>query len=253
MILLKKQYLALSPMLFIINQQSFFSTPHFCLQRSTHWWFSHFHQMHKRSSWRIPYKNQLSTFISGIHKLVYKSVIIHSCSKYKYPKTHNIFLDLNQIPRFNTAKYFDITLDNNLSWNEHITLLRQNCFSKFNFLRKLAHTNFRSNNAAFFNLFDYSSSIYNITRPSTFDRLNTIQNSCIKIILADLCTIPAADLFSEASALEHSFPFRLSYQIVISFFFQTSDSYHIQFIPFYLQKLYTLHYKFQPPMARFCE
>ena len=99
-----------------------------------------------------------------------------------------------------------MTIDNTLSWKQHIVKLKQGCSSKINFPKKLSHTKYSSDRSTLTSLYralirsslDYESLIYEFSNTSILDSLNTIQNSSSKLHLGAFCTTPTPSLFCKA-------------------------------------------------------
>ena len=144
---------------------------------------------------------------NGLNISPSKSTAMHFCRKYKCQKTLNVSLNTTPIPLTESAKYLGLIFDNKLSWSKYVNSLKQSCFTKLNFLKKLAHTYYGSDRATQLNLYralirsklDYGSPIYLSASKSILDSLNTIQNSSVRLALGAFRTTPTISLLFEAN------------------------------------------------------
>lgn len=132
---------------------------------------------------------------------------IHFCKHYKCTKNLNIRINDIPIPVANSIKYLGVIFDNTSSWSLQIQNLKSKCFKKINLLKKLAHTSYGSDRFTLLKLYqtlirpliDYGSPLYGFASQHRLDSLNTIHNTCLRLITGAFRTTPIDSLLCESS------------------------------------------------------
>lgn len=124
----------------------------------------------------------------------------------------------NQILEYrNSVKFLGIIFDRKLTWRPHIDYLRQTCFKTLNLLKTLSHHKWGADTNVLLRIYrtlirsklDYGSVAYSTCSKFYLKRLDTIQNSALRIALGAFCTSPVESL--HCLACEPPLHFRRTY------------------------------------------
>ncbi|MEL7079277.1 MAG: reverse transcriptase family protein [Cyanobacteria bacterium J06582_2] len=104
-----------------------------------------------------------------------------------------------------STKYLGIIMDKRLSWKQHVEHLRTKCTPAVNLIRHLSHLSWGADRYTLKHLYsalvqskiDYGAHIYGSSRPQILDRLNPIQNACIRACTGAFKSSPVASLCAE--------------------------------------------------------
>lgn len=124
---------------------------------------------------------------------------------------YNIHLELNgsQIERVESIELLGITLDEKITWNEHIKKVEKRAKKRLNILRMLKHKNFGAKRNILLNLnksivlsaLDYGAELYHSANKKATNRLNSILNAGIRIATGAFKTSPTVSVLREANCL----------------------------------------------------
>ena len=122
-------------------------------------------------------------------------------------------LNNNAIQVREATKYLGLIIDKRLSFKQHIEHLRVECTPAINLLKHLSHLSWGADRRTLKVLFsalvqsklDYGAHIYGATNSSVLQRLNPIQNSCLRACTGAFRSSPAASLCTEAGVLPLKF------------------------------------------------
>jgi hypothetical protein len=104
-------------------------------------------------------------------------------------------------------KYLGITFDSRLTISTHIIMLKNDCLRRLNLLKVIAHTNWGSDERSILRTYratirsklDYESPAYGSATRSQLRKLDTIQNTALRLALGAFRTSPALSLHQEAN------------------------------------------------------
>jgi hypothetical protein len=103
--------------------------------------------------------------------------------------------------------YLGITFDSRLTFSTHITTLKNDCLRRLNLLKAIAHTNWGSDERTILRTYratirsklDYGSPAYGSATRSQLRKLDTIQNTPLRLALGAFRTSPALSLHRESN------------------------------------------------------
>jgi ribonuclease HI len=103
--------------------------------------------------------------------------------------------------------YLGITFDSRLTFSTHITTLKNDCLRRLNLLKAIAHTNWGSDERTILRTYratirsklDYGSPAYGSATRSQLCKLDTIQNTALRLALGAFRTSPALSLHRESN------------------------------------------------------
>ena len=112
----------------------------------------------------------------------------------------------NIIPRLNSFKFLGIVLDSRLSMVKHIEHIKAKCSKRLNLFRCIAGTDYGADRTTLLHLYkalvlpiiEYGAIIYAGASENTLKKLETIQNSFVRISLGVMKTSPISSLQVEA-------------------------------------------------------
>ena len=113
------------------------------------------------------------------------------------------------IPIVTKTKCLGITLDSKLTWTDHIKELISNITPSINFLKALSSAQWGSDPlimTMFYKSFiqskiDYGSTLYGSASKSQLDKIDRIQNQCLRLIIGALKSTPIPALYAETGIL----------------------------------------------------
>ncbi|KAJ3619210.1 hypothetical protein MTP99_004912 [Tenebrio molitor] len=103
--------------------------------------------------------------------------------------------------------YLGMTFDARLTFSTHITTLKNDCLRRLNLLKAIAHTNWGSDERTILRTYratirsklDYGSPAYGSATRSQLRKLDTIQNTALRLALGAFRTSPALSLHRESN------------------------------------------------------
>ena len=122
--------------------------------------------------------------------------------------------------------YLGLKVDKRLNWRSHIEHLRAKCIPAVNLLKHLSHLSWGADRKTLLHLYtalvkskiDYGAQVYGIPETKILNRLNPIQNQCLRACTGAFKSSPAASMCVEAGVP----PLKYSRDIVsLNFFFKT--------------------------------
>ena len=137
----------------------------------------------------------------------------------------------------NTQKHLGITIDKNLTWEQHIDLVCQNVSRKLTLMKLLSKYDNQNSLKQYFNayvlpVFDFGCVVWGNTTNANMKRLVKLQKRAARIILkADFMT-PSEQLFKELNWLP--FPNRVQYHTCLTVYKKISGQ-----APEYISSLFT--------------
>lgn len=142
---------------------------------------------------------------TGFTFSISKTTAIIFTRKHKIPKM-SLRLHNNPIAFQTSAKFLGLQFDRKLLWKEHITNLKNECSKRMRILKYLSHTSWGADKETMLTLYrsfirsklDYGSFIYGTASQSILNTLNTVQNTCLRLITGAFRTSPASSLCIEA-------------------------------------------------------
>nr|CAH7746851.1 unnamed protein product [Callosobruchus chinensis] len=135
-----------------------------------------------------------------------KSTNVHFCRKRICPRLGITHIDGKEIPCKNSHKFLGVIFDSRLSWNPHITYLKDKCAIDMRLIKMLSHTSWGSHRNSILNIYkatilskiDYGSQCY-ITAPTSYiKKLDAIHNSGLRMALGAFHTSPVNSIYCEA-------------------------------------------------------
>ena len=105
--------------------------------------------------------------------------------------------------------YLGMVIDKRLSWKEHVEHLRTKCIPAVNLIKHLSHLSWGADRRTLMLLYtalvqsklDYGAHIYGTTKTRVLQRLNPIQNQCLRACTGAFRSSPARSLCIEAGIL----------------------------------------------------
>ena len=118
-----------------------------------------------------------------------------------------IYLQDKPIETVNNIKILGLTFDQKLTWKIHITNLTEDCRRRLNILKTIAYRNWGADyhvlqityHTVIRSKLDYGAIVYNSASSSVLQKLNTIHNSALRIVLGAYRTSPIQSILMEAS------------------------------------------------------
>jgi len=151
---------------------------------------------------------------SGLQFSQEKTVSIHVCRKRHCPKmAPTLTLCGNPIRCVDSVRFLGVTIDNSLSWKQHIMACKKKCYAVLNLFKKLAHSNWGSDSTSLLRLFtmlikpimEYGLEAYSSAADSYVKSLQPIQNSAIRLATGAFRTSPVDSLHAYSSILPHEY------------------------------------------------
>lgn len=144
---------------------------------------------------------------NGLSFSSHKTKAITFSSKRKTPPPCTIKLNNSLIQTSHNIKILGMTLDRRLSWKEHVENLKTKSQNSLNILKMTAHTKWGGSRDCLKNLYssltlsklDYGSIIYDSAKPNLLQKLNTVQNTALRLISGAMYTSPIASLHAESN------------------------------------------------------
>ena len=128
----------------------------------------------------------------------------------RLPSLPNITMDDTSIPLKKEYTFLGLRLDSpTLTWSKHIDYLRISCSHRLNIMKSLAGTTWGANRETLLKFYTvyiqskilYGSPAYGSAATSQLDRLNTIQNTALRIATGAFCSSPIISMQAEAGLL----------------------------------------------------
>ena len=112
-----------------------------------------------------------------------------------------------------STSYLGLIVDKRLSWRQHVESLRTKCIPAVNLLKHLSHLSWGADRTTLKLLYtalvqsklDYGAQIYGKFRANVLQRLNPIQNECLRACTGAFRSSPAVSLCTEAGVLPLEF------------------------------------------------
>ena len=125
------------------------------------------------------------------------------------PTTLNIHLNNTPILLASKATFLGLTFDQRLTWKQHIKSLKQNCLIRMNLLKTMSRKSWgvsRKLLLRFYQIYvrsimDYGCSIYSAAKTSLIKKLDTVQNTAIRISTGAFTTSPIWNLHADTALL----------------------------------------------------
>ena len=131
-----------------------------------------------------------------------------------------------QIQVRESTHYLGLVVDKRLNWRSHIEHLRARCIPAINLLKHLSHLSWGADRQTLLHLYtalvksklDYGAQVYGTPETKSLDRLNPIQNECLRACTGAFKSSPAASLCVETGVP----PLKYSRDIInLNYFFKT--------------------------------
>ena len=138
----------------------------------------------------------------------------------------SLIMDGQRIKVCESTLYLGLVMDKRLNWRNHIEHLRAKCIPAVNLLKHLSHLSWGADRQTLLQLYtalvksklDYGAQVYGTPDKKALDRLNPIQNECLRACTGAFKSSPAASLCVEAGVP----PLKYSRDIVsLRYFFKT--------------------------------
>ena len=139
-----------------------------------------------------------------------KTVSMHFCRKKNCPKTAPL-LTLNNSPItcVDTTKFLGLTLDNSLTWKQHITTVKSKAQKTLDLFKKLAHSKWGSDTTTLLRLYimllkpltEYGMEAYYSAADTYLKSIYCIQNAALRIAAGAFRTSPIDSLHAITSML----------------------------------------------------
>ena len=134
-------------------------------------------------------------------------------NKRKRGSDPNLKLYNRQIKAVESTQYLGLVIDSRLSWKQHVEHLRQSCIPAMNLLRHLSHLAWGADRKTLLQLYtalvksklDYGSQIYGSVKTRILDRLDPIQNQCLRACTGAFKSSPAVSLCAESGVMPLSY------------------------------------------------
>ena len=105
--------------------------------------------------------------------------------------------------------YLGLVIDKRLNWKPHVEHLRAKCISAVNLIKHISHLSWGADRRTLLHLYtaliqsklDYGAHIYGMAKPQVLQRLNPIQNECLRACTGAFKSSPIASLCTEAGML----------------------------------------------------
>ena len=135
-----------------------------------------------------------------------KSAVVTFSKNNRMRQAPHLRLSGNIIPRLNSFKFLGIVLDSRLSMVKHIEHIKAKCSKRLNLFRCIASTEYGADRTTLLHLYkalvlpiiEYGAIIYAGASDNTLKKLETIQNSFVRISLGVMKTSPISSLQVEA-------------------------------------------------------
>ena len=144
---------------------------------------------------------------TGFRFSVDKTVSMHICRHFKHgnhcPKgSPELTLYGSKIKNKDSQKFLGLVIDQSLKWDKHIQYLRTECQKRLGLMKHLSFSKWgadcksllRIYNALIKSKLDYGVEAYGSACKSTLERLNTIQNTALRIATGAFRTSPASSM-----------------------------------------------------------
>ena len=108
-----------------------------------------------------------------------------------------------------STRYLGLVIDSRLSWKQHVEYLRTNCIPAMNLLKHLSHLSWGADRKTLLKLYtslvksklDYGCQIYSRVKTKILNRLDPIQNECLRACLGAFKSSPAISLCAESGVM----------------------------------------------------
>ena len=139
----------------------------------------------------------------------------------------NLTLYNKRIQVRESTPYLGLVIDKRLNWRNHIEHLRARCIPAVNLLKHLSHLSWGADRQTLLHLYtalvkskiNYGAQVYGIPETKILNRLNPIQNECLRACTGAFKSSPAASLCVEAGVP----PLKYARDIVtLEYFFKSS-------------------------------
>lgn len=110
------------------------------------------------------------------------------------------------IPTRDSIKYLGMTIDNRLSWKDHITTLKSECMKRLDILKCISHTTWGSDRTIMLRLYraiirsklDYGCYLYDSAKDNVLNLLNPIHNCAIRLCTGAYRSSPVLSLYADS-------------------------------------------------------
>ncbi len=147
-----------------------------------------------------------------------KTNLINFTRKRKNLRPINIVLNNIPIPNVTSIKFLGLVFDHHLTWTKHIEYLKQKCIPRINLLKTLSRQKWGADRKTMLHLYssliktvlDYGCVTFSNASKKSLAKLNTIQNTALRICIGAHCTSPVMSLHVEADVLplQHHWNYR---------------------------------------------
>ena len=135
-----------------------------------------------------------------------KSAVVTFSKNNRMRQASQLQLSGSIIPRLNSFKFLGIVLDARLSMNKHVEYIKSKCVKRLNLVRCLAGTDYGADRKTLLHLYktlvlpiiEYGAVIYSGASENTLKKIDTIQNSFLRVALGVMKTSPIPSLQVEA-------------------------------------------------------
>lgn len=115
----------------------------------------------------------------------------------------------NEIEYVKKIKYLGVIMDNKLTWRQHIEYIKKECIQRMNLIKTLRHQNWGADRETLIKIYkalirskiDYACICYSTAKPSYLKKINTIQNTAIKMATGAFHTSPTISLHCESGEI----------------------------------------------------
>ena len=144
---------------------------------------------------------------TGFRFSVDKTVSMHICRYFKHgnhcrKKSPQLTLYGSEINNKDSQKFLGLVIDQSLKWDKHIQYLRTECQKRLGLMKHLSFTKWgadcksllRIYNALIKSKLDYGVEAYGSACKTTLEKLNTIQNTALRVATGAFRTSPASSM-----------------------------------------------------------
>lgn len=126
--------------------------------------------------------------------------------KRKKGEEPQLVLQGNQIQVRESTPYLGLIIDKRLNWRDHVDHLRAKCTSPINLIKHLSHLSWGADRKTLQRLYialvksklDYGAQVYGASKSRVLERLEPIQNTCLRAITGAFRSSPAVSLCAES-------------------------------------------------------
>ncbi len=160
-------------------------------------------------------EKKLQSCIKELETWANKRGLKFSASKTKYmnftrKRFHQplrLILNDEEIACADTIQFLGMTLDKALTWRQHISKLKQKCFTRLNLLKALRGKTWGADQKTLLRIYsshirsilDYGCTAYSTAAPSRLKQLDVIQNQALRIATGAFYTSPIHSLHADTS------------------------------------------------------